>query len=266
MSDFILEVADLSVAFDGVKVLQDLSFQLRYGELRFLIGPNGAGKTTFLDVLTGKVRPNRGRVIFDGGVDVLRLGVHELARRGVGRKFQAPTIFPSLTVRENLEVAARGKGHPLRLVMPGKRDQSHRVSEVLDTIDLTNRAWTLAGTLSHGEKQWLEIGILLVGEPRLLLLDEPVAGMTRGERERTGRLLAEIARDRTVLVVEHDMHFVRQFSSTVTVLHGGGVLTEGPMTQVQADERVIDVYLGRKRPPVKTAPAPDAPRAQSALE
>lgn len=245
MSGPILDVKDLRVSFDGVDILTGLTLQLEHGELRFLIGPNGAGKTTFLDVVTGKVRPVGGSVIFDGRVDVRRHSIEGLARIGIGRKFQAPSIFASLTVRENVAVAARGRRSAFALLGRASARTDDLVEEVLETIGLIGQADTRAGILAHGEQQWLEMGLLLAQQPKLLLLDEPVAGMTRAERDRTGELLKTIARQHTVLVVEHDMHFVRQFSATVTVLHAGRVLTEGPMSEVQNDERVVEVYLGK---------------------
>jgi urea transport system ATP-binding protein len=244
VSDDILSVEQVTVSFDGFTVLDRLDFAMRHGELRFLIGPNGAGKTTMLDVITGKTRPHSGRVLFEGH-DTRRLGEHALVRRGIGRKFQTPTVFPSLTVAQNIEVML-GLHEPLpRLVRPLRAEARDRLAETLDTIGMAPAAGRMAGTLSHGEKQWLEIGMLLAQRPRLLLLDEPVAGMTRRERDRTGELVTAISRERATLVVEHDMEFVRQFASTVTVLHAGRVLCEGPMDQVQRDERVVEVYLGR---------------------
>jgi urea transport system permease protein len=246
----ILSVEKVSVQFDGFTVLEDLDFSMGYGELRFLIGPNGAGKTTLLDVITGKTRPASGHVLFEG-VDIRGAGEHTLVRRGIGRKFQTPAIFPRLSVAENIEVAL-GFREPLlgllRPLAPGARDQ---LMYTLDVVGLMRKAAQPAGTLSHGEKQWLEIALLLVQEPKLLLLDEPVAGMTRGERERTGALLESISRQRSTLVIEHDMEFVRQFARTVTVLHAGKLLCEGTIGQVQADPRVIEAYLGHGR--VRTA-------------
>jgi len=241
----ILDVKNLRVSFDGVEILTGLTLQLDHGELRFLIGPNGAGKTTFLDVVTGKVRPTGGSVIFDGRVDVRRQSIDGLARIGIGRKFQAPSIFASLTVRENVAVAANGRRSAFALLGGTSARTAGLVDEVLETVGLIEHANLRAGILAHGEQQWLEIGLLLAQQPKLLLLDEPVAGMTRAERDRTGELLKTIARQHSVLIVEHDMHFVRQFSAKVTVLHAGRVLTEGPMSEVQNDERVIEVYLGK---------------------
>jgi urea transport system ATP-binding protein len=242
----ILSVDQVTVSFDGFTVLDRLNFAMGYGELRFLIGPNGAGKTTLLDIITGKSRPNSGHVLFDGA-DVRGVGEHRLVQRGIGRKFQTPAIFPSLSVAQNVEVALGFREPLLDLVRPLKPVARDRQAHVLDTVQLTPKAAQAAGTLSHGEKQWLEIAMLLAQEPKLLLLDEPVAGMTRRERDRTGELVQAISRERSTLVVEHDMEFVRQFARTVTVLHGGKVLCEGPFEQVQADERVVEVYLGRGR-------------------
>jgi urea transport system ATP-binding protein len=244
MANSILSVDHVTVSFDGFTVLDGLNFAMGYGELRFLIGPNGAGKTTLLDIITGRSRPNSGRVLFDGA-DVRGVGEHRLVQRGIGRKFQTPAIFPSLSVAQNVEVALGFREPLLGLVRPLKSVARDRQAHVLDTVQLTPKAALPAGTLSHGEKQWLEIAMLLAQEPKLLLLDEPVAGMTRRERDRTGELVQAISRERSTLVVEHDMEFVRQFARTVTVLHGGKVLCEGPFEQVQADERVVEVYLGR---------------------
>jgi urea transport system ATP-binding protein len=250
----IVEVQRVTVSFDGFKVLDELDFSIARGELRFLIGPNGAGKTTLLDILTGKTRPSSGRVVFyDGGgpegVDVQRHAEHVLVRHGIARKFQTPTVFGSLTVLENLEAAAGFRDSAPRLLRSLTERQRREVEATLDRIGLRRRAGIRAGVLAHGERQWLEIGMLLVQEPKLLLLDEPVAGMTRRERERTGELLRDIAQHRSVLVVEHDMEFVRRFASTVTVLHAGKRLCEGPVEEVQRDPRVIEVYLGRAHEP-----------------
>ena len=246
MDQAILQVDRVTVSFDGFTVLNNLTFNIGYGELRFLIGPNGAGKTTLLDIITGKTHPDSGRVLFDKH-DIRGAGEHTLVRRGIGRKFQTPAIFPSLSVAHNMEVALgfrEGLPGLLRRLPAPEREQ---LANTLETVGLAGKAHHAAGTLSHGEKQWLEIAMLLVQKPKLLLLDEPVAGMTRRERDKTGELLQTIGQDRAILVVEHDMEFVRQFARTVTVLHGGQVLCEGPMDQVQRDERVIEVYLGRAK-------------------
>jgi urea transport system ATP-binding protein len=243
----ILLVENLSISFDGFTVLDNLDFSIGYGEMRFLIGPNGAGKTTLLDVITGKSKPSRGTATFDGGIDLSRLSEHALVKLGIGRKFQTPSVFNSLTVHQNLEAAGRFRNRVFALFRPITRALAQRIDDTLELTGLAERPNDNAGVLSHGERQWLEIGMLLVQEPKLLLLDEPVAGMTRRERDRTGRLLQEIARDRSVLVVEHDMDFVRQFAQTVTVLHQGKVLSEGTMDVVQQDPQVIRAYLGRSR-------------------
>ncbi|HET6382702.1 MAG TPA: urea ABC transporter ATP-binding protein UrtD [Armatimonadota bacterium] len=242
----ILEVQQTTVSFDGFKALDDLSFSMRRGELRFLIGPNGAGKTTLLDTITGKTRPRSGRVLFDGGVDVVRWSEHRRVRHGIARKFQTPTIFPSLTVYENLEAAIGMKESVPTLFRPLPKNRRDRIQETLALINLTSLVGARAGTLAHGQKQWLEIGMLVIQDPQLLLLDEPVAGMTRRDRDRTGDLVQQISKEHSVLVVEHDMEFVRRYASTVTVLHLGKLLCEGPVQTVQDDPRVIEVYLGRK--------------------
>ena len=240
----ILSVQSLTVSFDGFTVLDELDFSMEYGEMRFLIGPNGAGKTTLIDVITGKSKPDSGRIIFDGVTDLRRRQEHQLVRLGVGRKFQTPAIFSSLSVHENLEVTLGFRAKITSLLGGHRRGDADRIQATLEQVGLDRRSKDIAGALSHGEKQWLEIGMLLVQEPKLLLLDEPVAGMTRRERERTGELLQAIGNDRSVLVVEHDMEFVRQFARTVTVLHLGKVLSEGPMDMVQQDPEVIRAYLG----------------------
>ena len=241
----ILDVKNVTVSFDGFRALNGLDFSMAQGELRFVIGPNGAGKTTLLDVVTGKTRPQQGSVTFNGGLNVLRTAEHRLVQQGIERKFQTPTIFGSLTVYENLEAAAGFDDGTLKLFGSLSTADQAKIDATLDLIGLRSRATVRAGTLAHGEKQWLEIGMLLVQEPKLLLLDEPVAGMTRRERNRTGELLQEIAQRCSVLVVEHDMEFVRSFATTVSVLHMGKLLCQGPVQQMQNDPRVIEVYLGR---------------------
>ena len=247
LSQPILSVEKLTVSFDGFTVLDELDFSIGYGEMRFLIGPNGAGKTTLIDVITGKSKPSRGRIIFDGTTDLSRRQEHQLVRLGVGRKFQTPSIFASLTVYQNLEVTLGFRSRITRLLGKPRGGEAERIMQTLEEVGLQHRAKDIAGSLSHGEKQWLEIGMLLVQEPKLLLLDEPVAGMTRRERDRTGELLQSIGGQRSVLVVEHDMDFVRQFAQTVTVLHLGKVLSEGTMEDVQQDPEVIRAYLGNSR-------------------
>jgi urea transport system ATP-binding protein len=244
-----LELHDLSVSFDGLTVLDRLSLTLARGELRFVIGPNGAGKTTLLDVITGRTKPASGSVTFEGR-RLLRHQEHEIARMGIGRKFQTPTIFPSLTVWQNMEVVAGARGGLFAALKKMPSELSDRIAETLVLSGLEGRANSRAGMLSHGEKQWLEISMLLVQDPRLLLLDEPVAGMSRGERERTAELFCDVLAkypDRTLLIVEHDMAFVRQLARTVTVLHLGSVLSEGSLEAVQADPRVIEAYLGHNQ-------------------
>jgi len=249
VSDARLELRDVVVRFDGLTVLDSLSLSLARGEMRFLIGPNGAGKTTLLDVITGKTRPLSGTAHFEGH-DLTRLQEHEIARYGIGRKFQTPTIFPSLTVWQNMEIAVGARAGVLAAVRAMPSSERDLVVETLKLIGLEERAQARAGLLSHGEKQWLEIGMLVGQQPNLLLLDEPVAGMTRAERDRTAMMLGRLQEahpDRTMLIVEHDMAFVRQLARTVTVLHLGSLLTEGPMEHVQSDPRVVEVYLGHSK-------------------
>jgi urea transport system ATP-binding protein len=247
----ILDVQNVTVQFDGFTVLDNLNFSMGHGELRFLIGPNGAGKTTLLDIITSKTKPTTGKVIFDNKVNISEWLEHRIVQHGIARKFQTPSIFASLSVFENLESAVSFRHRSIQLFRRLSRQHAEKIHETLELIGLTNKSHVKAGLLSHGEKQWLEIGMLLIQEPKLLLLDEPVAGMTRHERTRTGELLQKIAKDRAIAVVEHDMEFVRAFANTVTVLHMGRVLCEGPMEQVQSDPRVIEVYLGRKHDEAK---------------
>jgi urea transport system ATP-binding protein len=247
----ILDVKNVTVSFDGFTVLNDLNFSIGYGELRFLIGPNGAGKTTLLDIITSKTKPTQGKVIFDGKVNINEWVEHKIVKHGIARKFQTPSIFASLSVYENLESAISFRQGSMQLFSRLHYLHAERIHETLELIGLENKINVKAGALSHGEKQWLEIGMLIIQDPKLLLLDEPVAGMTRQERNRTGELLQKIAKDRAVAVVEHDMEFVRAFANTVTVLHMGSVLCEGQMEHVQNDSRVVEVYLGRKQDEVK---------------
>jgi urea transport system ATP-binding protein len=245
----IIYLEDVTVDFDGFKALHDLNFFMDYRELRVVIGPNGAGKTTLLDVISGKVQPVSGRVIFGRNTELIGRRENEIAALGIGRKFQTPSIFANLTVRENLELslARPSKGVFATLTARLLPAQRERVDATLATIGLAEHAEVRAGGLSHGEKQWLEIGMVLVQDSELLLVDEPVAGMTDEETEKTGRLLQAVAEDRSVLVIEHDMEFVRNIARKVTVLHEGQVLCEGPVDQIQKDERVMEVYLGRSR-------------------
>ena len=217
-----------------------------------MIGPNGAGKTTLLDIITGKTCPTSGQVILDGHIDLRRWPEQKIVQHGIGCKSQTPSIFASLTVFENLEIAIDMRTPMSQLLTVLPHDKKARIMDMLTQIGLEKARDMRAGILAHGQKQWLEIGMLLIQDPKLLLLDEPVAGMTRRERDHTGELLSRIAKNRSVLVVEHDMQFVRQFASTVTVLHSGKVLCEGPIDMVQNDPRVIEVYLGHKHETVTT--------------
>ncbi len=242
----ILYLEGVNVSFDGFKAINNLSLDIAPGELRCIIGPNGAGKTTMMDIITGKTRPDSGHVFFGSTIDLLRYREAEIAALGIGRKFQKPTVFEHLTVFENLELAlATDKGVRRSLVFRLTGAEKDRLGEVLQTIHLADSAARLAGNLSHGQKQWLEIGMLLMQDPKLLLLDEPVAGMTDEETERTAQLFLTLKGKHSLVVVEHDMSFIRTISEKVTVLCDGAVLAEGTLDQVQADERVIEVYLGR---------------------
>ena len=248
----VLKVAAVTLSFRGFKALNGLNFSLERVELRVVIWPNGAGKTTLLDVVTGKVRPTSGKVMFQPNNcparEITRLPEAEIARLGIGRKFQTPNVFKSLTVRENLGLALKaGRGVFAALAGAFSRNGHDRADEILETIGLTAKAGRLAGVLAHGEKQWLELGMLMAQDPELLLVDEPVAGMTPRESERTGELLMALARKHTLLVIEHDMTFVRQIAQMVTVLDEGQVLCEGTVQEVQRDRRVIEVYLGQDR-------------------
>jgi urea transport system ATP-binding protein len=241
----ILYLEDLTVSFDGFKALNALTLYVEIGELRCIIGPNGAGKTTMMDVITGKTRPDHGSAWFGRSVNLLTLTEPQIAQAGIGRKFQKPTVFEHLSVFENLELSLVGdKSFWKALFARLSAEQRDRVDEVLQIIGLTEQRRALAQTLSHGQKQWLEIGMLLMQQPELLLVDEPVAGMTPQETEHTAELLLALAGEHSVIVVEHDMDFVRSIAKRVTVLHEGRVLAEGDMDQVQNDQRVIDVYLG----------------------
>ena len=246
MSGKILETEDVTVSFDGFKALNNLNFSMDAGELRVVIGPNGAGKTTFLDVITGKVQPTQGRVLFKGR-NLRRLSEHEIALLGIGRKFQTPRVYLNLTVRENLEIACNRKKNVFSALF-GRLSTAERntVKGLLETIGLTAKADFAAALLSHGEKQRLEIGMLVAQSPDLLLVDEPVAGLTDEETENIGNLLLALAESHSILVIEHDMEFVRQIARKVTVLHEGSVLYEGSIEDVQNDPRVIEVYLGEK--------------------
>jgi urea transport system ATP-binding protein len=242
----IIYLDDINVSFDGFKALNNLTLTVDAGELRCIIGPNGAGKTTMMDVITGKTRPDSGTAFFGQTIDLLRMTEPQIAHAGIGRKFQKPTVFEQHTVFENLELAMK-MDKRVRSSLLAKLDsaQGDRIAATLEQIQLSGAPDRLAGLLSHGQKQWLEIGMLLMQEPRLLLLDEPVAGMTDAETERTAELFKTLAGSHSLIVVEHDMDFVGQIARKVTVLHEGSVLAEGSMDVVQNDERVIEVYLGR---------------------
>ena len=242
----ILYLEDVSVSFDGFKAINKLSLDIAPGELRCIIGPNGAGKTTMMDIITGKTRPDEGQVFFGSTIDLLRYKESEIAQMGIGRKFQKPTVFEQLSVFENLELALKtNKAVTSSMFFRLDSAQSDRLAEVLHTIHLNESVRGLAGNLSHGQKQWLEIGMLLMQDPKLLLLDEPVAGMTDEETERTAELFLSLKGKHSLMVVEHDMSFINTISDIVTVLCDGAVLAQGTLAQVQADERVIEVYLGR---------------------
>jgi len=242
----VLYLEDISVSFDGFKALNSLSLAIDIGELRCVIGPNGAGKTTMMDVITGKTRPDAGTVFFGQSIDLTRLTEAEIAHAGIGRKFQKPTIFERLSAFENLELAMKADKRVRRTLFARlASDERDRIAETLRLIRLTEAADREAGLLSHGQKQWLEIGMLLMQEPKLLLLDEPVAGMSDEETERTAELFVSLAGKHSLVVVEHDMAFIGTIARKVTVLHEGSVLAEGALADVQNDARVIEVYLGR---------------------
>ncbi len=241
----ILYLEEISVSFDGFKAIDNLNLYINVGELRCIIGPNGAGKTTMMDIITGKTRPDQGSAFFGSNIDLLRMSEPEIAQVGIGRKFQKPTVFEYHSVFENLELSMAGDKRvwPTLVARLDSAQRDH-IDEVLSIIGLTEQRDRLAGALSHGQKQWLEIGMLLMQNPKLLLVDEPVAGMTHQEMDRTAELLTSLAGDHSVVVVEHDMDFVRSIARTVTVLHQGSVLAEGSMDEVQNDPRVVEVYLG----------------------
>jgi urea transport system ATP-binding protein len=242
-----LYIDGVNVSFDGFRALNNLSFAVEPGEMRAIIGPNGAGKTTMMDVVTGKTRPDSGDVVFDGGThDLTRLDETEIAGLGIGRKFQKPTVFEIHTVEDNVRLALKAnKDVRATLFWRDSSEEQDRIAGILNTIRMSQMRDRVAGGLSHGQKQWLEIGMLLAQDPKLMLVDEPVAGMTDVETQQTAELLREINRDRTVVVVEHDMSFVRELGVKVTCLHEGSVLAEGSIDQVSENERVIEVYLGR---------------------
>jgi urea transport system ATP-binding protein len=246
LTSALLYLDGVTVSFDGFKALNNLSFMIEPGEMRAIIGPNGAGKTTMMDVVTGKTRPDRGDVVFSGAYDLTRLDETEIAELGIGRKFQKPTVFDSQTVFDNVELALKADRRArATLLWRETASEDAQIDEILKTVRLSAVRDRLAGSLSHGQKQWLEIGMLLAQDPKLLLVDEPVAGMTDTETRQTAELLKEINREHTVIVVEHDMTFVRDLDVRVTCLHEGSVLAEGTIDQVSTNERVVEVYLGR---------------------
>jgi urea transport system ATP-binding protein len=245
----IIYMEGVTVDFEGFKALNNLDFIVNYRELRVVIGPNGAGKTTLLDVISGKVKPVSGRVIFGKDTDLIGLRENDITALGIGRKFQTPSVYGNLTVWENLDLSLSrsSKGVFATLISKPTPTEIEKIHAMLKTIGLSEKAGARAGGLSHGEKQWLEIGMVLLQDPTLLLIDEPVAGMTDQETEQTGLLLQSLAEQHSMIVIEHDMEFVRQIARTVTVLHEGSVLCEGPVEKVQSDPRVIEIYLGRQK-------------------
>ena len=244
-NESILYLNNVSVSFDGFKAINELSLYIDKNELRCIIGPNGAGKTTMMDIITGKTKPDEGEVYFGEHVDLTTKDEAEIANLGIGRKFQKPTVFENHSVFENLQLALEGHRSILsNLFYKLSEDQRNKIDYSLETIGLENEKYRMAGELSHGQKQWLEIGMLITQNPQVLLVDEPVAGMTHQESERTAELLTSLAERHSVVVVEHDMEFVRSIAKRVTVLHQGSVLSEGTMDKIQNDHKVIEVYLG----------------------
>jgi urea transport system ATP-binding protein len=242
----IIQIENLTVDFDGYKALSDVNMKVAKGELRFLIGPNGAGKTTILDVICGKVKPVKGTAMFKRDINLLNLNPFQICRKGISRKFQTPSIFGNLSVFENMELSLTEKrGVVSSLFHRTSKKEIDGIFSVLNSVNLDGKHELKAGNLSHGEKQWLEIAMTMIQEPSLLLVDEPVAGMTVKEREYTGELLKKISGNRSVIVVEHDMLFVEKYSDTVTVLHGGRIICEGTFDHVKRDSYVIEVYFGR---------------------
>ncbi|WP_435139553.1 urea ABC transporter ATP-binding protein UrtD [Pseudopelagicola sp. nBUS_19] len=243
----LLEVSGVSVSFDGFRAINNLSFRIGSSEMRAIIGPNGAGKTTFMDIITGKTKPDKGRIIWgEKSISLLNMSEAKIARVGVGRKFQRPTVFEDQSVFDNLLMALRNNRKPIAVLFYKRsKSDSQKVHELAIQIGLTNQLKRKSGELSHGQKQWLEIGMLLAQDPQLLLIDEPAAGMTPDEREKTTSILVEAAKTRSVVVVEHDMEFVRRLECRVTVLHEGAVLAEGSLDHVTSNQEVINVYLGR---------------------
>ncbi|MDB6055979.1 MAG: urea transporter, ATP-binding protein UrtD [Verrucomicrobiales bacterium] len=248
VKQFVLTVEGVNKSFQGFRAITDLNFYMDEGELRTIIGPNGAGKTTFLDLITGRSKPDTGKIEFEKDTDLTRLNEHEINRLGIGRKFQTPSVYINHTVYENILLSLKGnRGVFAALFTRTSPAQREKIDQILTTINLLDRAHAQAGLLAHGQKQWLEIGMLLAQEPKLLLVDEPAAGMTDEETARTGELLISLAGKHSIVVIEHDMVFVRQIARKVTVLHQGSVLCEGTVDEVQNNEKVREVYLGRKK-------------------
>ena len=246
--EFILTVEGVTKTFDGFRAISDLNFYMDLGELRVIIGPNGAGKTSFLDLITGRTKPDIGKIEFGKDIDLTRLNEYQINRLGIGRKFQTPSVYVDHTVRENVLLSLQGSRSVWSTLFSRVTpEQDDRIQEVLETIGLADKTASKAGLLAHGQKQWLEIGMLLAQNPKLLLVDEPAAGMTDEETAKTGELLIRLAGKHSIVVIEHDMVFVRQIARKVTVLHQGHVLCKGSVDEVQNDERVIEVYLGRKK-------------------
>jgi urea transport system ATP-binding protein len=245
---FVLMLEDVSKTFDGFKAISNLTLYMDQGELRTIIGPNGAGKSTMLDLITGRTRPDKGKIEFGANTDLTRLNEYQINRLGIGRKFQTPSVYIDHTVFENIWLSLKGSRAVWTTIFARlSSDERDRIHEVLNTVGLSDKAGWKAGALSHGQKQWLEIGMLLAQDPKLLLVDEPAAGMTDEETHKTGELLLSLEGKHSIVVIEHDMAFVRQIARKVTVLHQGSVLCEGTVDEVQSDERVIEVYLGRKK-------------------
>ena len=245
--DEILYVNGITISFDGFKALNNLSFTIKSGELRCFIGANGAGKTTMMDVVTGKLRPDEGEVSYAGGIDLLQFSEPEIANMGIGRKFQKPSVFEEHSIFENLALAMKAdKRFFTTLFAKLTNEQKEKIEKIIELTGLQEHTHKPAGILSHGQKQWLEIGMLIVQEPKILLVDEPVAGMTAEEVQKTGEILVDLAKEHSVIVIEHDMEFIRSIAKTVTVLHNGSVLTQGTMEQVQANKEVQKVYLGEE--------------------
>jgi len=251
--EFILTLEDVEKSFEGFKAISNLNLYMDVGELRTIIGPNGAGKSTMLDLITGRTRPDKGTIEFGKNTDLTRLNEYQINRLGIGRKFQTPSVYIDHTVFENLLISLPGKRSVWEALFSRvKPEQRDRIQEILKTIRLADKAEVKAGTLAHGQKQWLELGMLLAQDPKLLLVDEPATGMTDEETARTGELLLSLAGKHSLVVIEHDMAFVRQIARKVTVLHQGTVLCEGTVDEVQNNERVIEVYLGRKHEPKRS--------------